>query len=93
MTSLKRKAVETTKDDAFAQKECPVALRTFLMVFDGVNKPLWVVESFVFLHSDSYLFPLIYTLLFSKMLQWLHTTESWYIRRIMRISSTERKKN
>ena len=49
LTRLKRKAVETTKDDAFARKECPVALRTFLKVSDGVNKPLSVVESFVFL--------------------------------------------
>ena len=49
LTSLKRKAVETTKDDAFARKECPAALRTFLMISDGVlNKPLSVVESYCF---------------------------------------------
>ena len=48
LTSLKRKAVETTKDDAFARKECPAALRTFLMVSDGINKPLSVVESYCF---------------------------------------------
>ena len=45
VTSLKRKAVEITKDDAFARKECLAALRTFLMVSDGVNKPPSVVES------------------------------------------------
>ena len=48
LTSLKRKAAETTKDDAFARKECPAALRTLLMVSDGVNKPLSVVESYYF---------------------------------------------
>ena len=48
LTSLKRKAVETTKDDAFARKECSAALRTFLMVSNGVNKPLSVVESYCF---------------------------------------------
>ena len=48
LTSLKRKAVETTKDDAFARKECLAALRTFLMVSDGVNEPLSVVESYCF---------------------------------------------
>ena len=48
LTSLKRKTVETTKDDAFAQKECLAALKTFLMVSDGVNKPLSVVESYCF---------------------------------------------
>ena len=37
-----------TKDDAFARKECPAALRTLLMVSDGVNKPLSVVESYYF---------------------------------------------
>ena len=85
LTSLKRKAVETIKDDAFSRKECPVALRTFLMVSDGVNKPLSVVEPFVFLqwifHSDSFLFLLLnlYTFLYSKILQWLHTTEMWYL--------------
>ena len=83
LTSLKRKAFETIKDDAFSRKECPVALRTFLMVSDGVNKPLSVVESFVFLqwivHSDSFLFLLLdlYTFLYSKILQWLHTTGMW----------------
>ena len=70
MTSLKRNAVETTKDDAFARKECPAALRTFLMVFDSVNKSLSVVESYWFsrinISSDPYLFPLPYTLLYSK---------------------------
>ena len=48
LTSLKRKAVETAKDDAFARKECLAVLRTFLMVSDGVNKPLSVVESYCF---------------------------------------------
>ena len=48
LASLKRKAVDTTKDDAFARKECPAVLRTSLMVSDGVNKPLSVVESYCF---------------------------------------------
>ena len=45
LTSLKGKAVETTQDDAFARKEYLAVLRTFLMVSEGVNKPLSVVES------------------------------------------------
>ena len=44
LISLKRNAFETTKDDAFAWKECPAALKTFLMVSNGVNKPLPVVD-------------------------------------------------
>ena len=40
LTSLKRNDVETTRNDAFARKECPAALRTFLMASDGANKPL-----------------------------------------------------
>ena len=59
LTSLKCKAVETTKDDAFARKECPAAFRTFLVVSDGVNKPLSVVESYWFF-SNEY-FTLIHT--------------------------------
>ena len=48
LTSLKCKAVKTTKDDAFAREDCLAALRTFLMVSDVVNKPLSVVESYCF---------------------------------------------
>ena len=96
LTSLKRKAVETTKDDAFVRKECPAALRNFLMVSDGVNKPLSVVKSCFSPMNISLLFvllSLLYTFFYSKVLQWLHTTEMWYIRSIMRIASTEKKKN
>ena len=95
--SLKRKAVETTRDDAFARKECPAALRTFLMVYDGVNTPLSVVESYCFspMNISFWFVPLslLYTFFYSKVLQWLYATEMWYIRRIMRIASTEKKKN
>ena len=48
LTDLKRKAVETTKDDAFSRREYPATLRTFLMVSEGVNKPPSVVESYCF---------------------------------------------
>ena len=48
LTRLKRNAVEIIKDDAFARKECSTALRTFLRVSAGVNKPLSVVESYCF---------------------------------------------
>ena len=62
MTSLKRNAVEITKDDAFARKECSAAWRTFLRVSAGVNKSLSVVESYSFsriFHSDKYPFPIL----------------------------------
>ena len=48
LDKLETQTVETTKDDAFARKECLAALRTFLMVSDGVNKPPSVVESYCF---------------------------------------------
>ena len=95
LTSLKRNAVEITKDDAFSRKECSAALRTFLRVSAGVSKPLSVVESYCFsrmniLHSDPYIFPLL--LKFCNACTQLKCGRA-YIRRRMRISWTEKNKN
>ena len=95
LTSLKRNAVEITKDDAFSRKECSAALRTFLRVSAGVSKPLSVVESYCFsrmniLHSDPYIFPLLVK--FCNACTQLKCGRA-YIRRRMRISWTEKNKN